>query len=167
VRQSFSRACRRAWGLALAASLLVAFAGAGTAEAQFLLVFGIRSLSFDEVIPGTAETLQITDVGAGQWLILGTPGAEVALTFTSLPPTILNGSTPLAITYGDAAHNTDLDPGAAVLFDPTVGAVARLGDGFFFGLLRVWLGASISTVLAQDPGWYTNDIVLDAVYTGN
>lgn len=149
-------------------ALAVALLAPGTAHAQRPIATvpgAFRDLDFGTVFPGTAEYVPPTDPRAGLWVFKGTPGRSVALTFTSLPPFLLNGGQSLAVTYGpaSAAWNTVNDPAGAQPFDPAVGTTAVIGSRP--SRIYVWLGGTAMPAPAQAPGTYESTCTLDASYT--
>ena len=129
-----------------------------------LNVFAGNDLDFQTVIPGFTKTVAVNDGTAGTFSLSGVAGAEVDLTFTSLPGTLAGPGLPLPITY-TGVHNTTGDPVAgATAFTPSAGATTNLSG---IGELYVYLGGTVdATNLGIIPGTYTAFVTLDAAYTG-
>lgn len=130
-------------------------------------VTGQRALDFQDVMAGGTYDVAFTSSTSGHWQVTGTPGAEVQLTFL-LPPALISGphSMPINFLPNHAGHFTFNAPGFATVFDPQLGAVAKLRS-FFGGTLYVWLGGSISPSFVQHSGLYTGTVTLVASYTGS
>ncbi len=132
-----------------------------------LRVFGTRQLRFGDVLPGVPNSVDYRDANAGRWFLIGMPGAEVDLSFISLPGDLDDGaSSALPVCYPtQAGYYTFNFVNAASAFDPQAGTTARLHP--FWGFMFVWLGAEVKPTVGQNPGGYKNQIVLDVSYTGN
>lgn len=133
--------------------------------ATALTVTAGNDLDFQLVIPGFTKTVAVSDATAGSFVLAGGAGAEVALSFTSLPANLNDGlGNLLPITYA-AVHNTANDPVAgATVFAPAGGATTNLSG---LGALYVFLGGTVNATAQFTPGTYTGTVTLTAAYTGN
>ena len=125
-------------------------------------------LDFGNVIPGTNKAVAITSASAGRWIVQGSGGAEVGLSFPALPISLSDGASntlPLVFTPTDAAYNPVLNPGGAQTFDPSTGTSANIGASP--AELYVWIGGTVVPAPAQASGTYTGTITMQATYTGN
>ncbi len=141
-----------------------------TATANVLVpidVSGSNDLDFGNVVPGTAKSVAYSDPTGGSFLVSGTGGAEVSLSFTALPTNLVNGANNLPISFAgtDAGHNTANNAGAATSFDPAAGATTNIGAAP--AELYVWIGGTVTPGATQAAGTYTGTISLEASYTGN
>jgi len=137
--------------------------GSGHGLRAPVAVTAVRNLEFTTVFPGVNETIAVTDLTAGKWLVTGDPGLDVDLTFPGLPATLLNGVVTIPIVYAatDAAYHTSDDPGAATAFDPAVGTTATLSGT---GELYVWIGGTVQPDETATAGVYGGTVTLDAIY---
>jgi hypothetical protein len=155
---SGSSAWGQDWGDVNANAVVVG--GDLTVEAQ-------RPLDFQQVLPGADYDVDIVSSQSGRWRVVGTPAAEVQLTFL-LPSFLFVDSYSLPIAFGpnQAGHRVINDPGGATRFDPNIGGIGKL-RAFFGGVLFVWLGGTVSPTLSQQPGLYTGSVTLVVSYTGS
>lgn len=127
-----------------------------------------RDLAFGDVFTGTSVTVAVTSASSGRWLVIGERNAEVRLAF-DLPSELTSGPYTLPIAFGAGAagyHDRNV-PQQATLFDPTVGAFARVRDHPQFQELYVWIGGAVTAALDQPGGLYSGTITLTVSYTGN
>jgi len=126
-----------------------------------------QDLDFGNVIPGTNKSVAITSVNAGRWMVQGTAGAEVGITFPALPMSLSDGSNALALVYSgtDAGHNVVNNASTATTFDPLPGTTANIGVSP--AELHVWIGGTVVPTAMQPSGIYTGTITMQATYTGN
>jgi hypothetical protein len=163
--------------LALAATLVAfALAAPNTASAQQasilaqatvqtpLTVTGVSNLDFGNVFPGVNPTVLLTDAGAGHFQLAGVLNAEVDVSFSSLPATLVSGLNNIAISY-TGGWNPAANPAGATAFVPSAGLTERLDAAT--GELHVYLGGSLTVPGNQAAGLYQATITLDAAYTGN
>jgi hypothetical protein len=162
--------------LSLIAGLVIAAATPTLASAQSasilaqatvqtpLTVTGVSNLDFGNVFPGVNPTVLLTDGGAGHFQIAGVLGAEVDVSFSSLPATLVSGANNIAIVY-TGGWNTAANPAGATAFVPSAGTVQDLDAAT--GELHVYLGGSLTVPGNQPAGLYQATITLDAAYTGN
>jgi hypothetical protein len=129
-----------------------------------LTVTGVSNLNFGNVFPGVNPTVVLTDAGAGHFQVVGVLNAEVDVSFSSLPATLISGVNNMAITY-TGGWNTAANPGAATAFVPS-GGLTELLDAAT-GELHVYLGGTLTVPANQAAGLYQATITLDAAYTGN
>lgn len=136
-----------------------------TAQVQTpLTVTGVNNLDFGNVFPGVNPTVLLTDAGAGHFSVLGVLNAEVDLSFSSLPATLVSGVNSIALSY-TGGWNTAANPGTATAFTPSAGLIQRLDAAT--GELHVYLGGTLTVPANQAAGLYQATITLDAAYTGN
>jgi hypothetical protein len=130
-----------------------------------IFVLRERDLNFGDVVRGVATTVQVTNPGAGRFMILGVGDAEVLLTFF-LPVRLIQGANSFPITFGptSAGHSWASSPNSATLFDPNVPYTTLLRSGST-GLLRVWLGGTVNVPAAQPAGLYSSPVTLVVAYT--
>lgn len=133
--------------------------------ATALTVTAGNDLDFQTVIPGFTKTVAVDDVTAGTFSLTGGAGAEVQMTFTSLPTDLDDGlGNLLPITYS-GVHNTLNDPvTGATGFTPSAGATTNLSGT---GELYVFLGGVVDATAQFTAGTYTGTVTLSAAYTGN
>jgi hypothetical protein len=129
-----------------------------------LTVTGVSNLNFGNVFPGVNPTIVLTDAGAGHFQIAGVLNAEVDVSFSALPATLISGANSIAIAY-TGGWNTSANPAAATAFVPAGGLTERLDAAT--GELHVYLGGSLTVPANQAAGLYQATITLDAAYTGN
>jgi hypothetical protein len=129
-----------------------------------LTVTGVSNLDFGNVFPGVNSTVLLTDAGAGHFQIAGVLNAEIDLSFSSLPATLVSGGNSMPIAY-TGGWNTAANPGTATAFTPSVGLIERLDAAT--GELHVYLGGTLTIAGNQPAGLYQATITLDAAYTGN
>lgn len=152
--------------------MLGALLSGGEAPAQAPLpgpsvVQGRRDLQFQTVIAGFPTSVTWDSNQAGQWRIRGQRGAEVQLDFINLPAELQNGihAMPVSFSATDAAwRSPGRGGGTPVVFDPTVGTTARIGNS---GQIIVYLGGTVNPPPNQQGGDYVANIDLDVYYTGN
>jgi hypothetical protein len=132
-----------------------------------IFVLREQDLNFGDVVRGIATTVQVTNPGAGRFLILGVGGAEVDLTFF-LPVRLFQGANSFPITFGptSAAHSWANSPSSATPFNPNLPYSTLLRNGTN-GLLRVWLGGTVNVPAAQPAGLYSSPVTLVVAYTTN
>jgi len=140
-----------------------------TATATVLTALTVNAgndLDFGLVPPGFTKDVLVDDAGAGTFDMSGSAGAEVVLTFTSLPTDLDDGGgNLLPITYV-GVHNTANDPvTGATAFVPGVGATTTLSAGL--GELFVFLGGQVDATASPPNGTYTGTVTLNVAYTGN
>ena len=142
-----------------------------TAQATVLTAVTVtaqRDLDFGNVIPGTNKAVAITAGTSGQWLVQGSGGAEVDLSFPVLPTQLQDGGVntmPIAFSSTDAGHNTTNDAVTATAFDPAAGSLANIGAAP--AELWVWIGGTVQPAVGQAAGLYQATITMQASYTGN
>ncbi|HET7040149.1 MAG TPA: DUF4402 domain-containing protein [Gemmatimonadales bacterium] len=129
-----------------------------------LTVTGVNNLDFGNVFPGVNSTVLLADAGAGHFQITGVLNAEIDVSFSSLPATLVNGGNSMPISY-TGGWNTAANPGTATAFTPATGLIERLDAAT--GELHVYLGGTLTVAGNQPAGLYQATITLDAAYTGN
>lgn len=119
-------------------------------------------LAFGTVYPTFLRTVATGAVGAARVLFAGSAGAEVNVTFTTLPATLTGPGAPISISYS-AAHALTA-AGVQTTFTPASGATTLLSG---IGELFVFLGGAITPAAGQVAGAYGTTVVVQAAYTGN
>lgn len=166
--------------LAVAVLALVAFSGVAQAQtaqiqatatvATVLTVNAGAPLDFGTVFPGFSRTINpLTSTSAGSFTLGGQAGAQVSLSFSTLPASLTGPGAPLVVTYGAtaASYGTTNVQAAATPFDPAVaGHLVNLSAGGA-GNGYLWIGGTVNPPAGQTSGTYTASIVLAAAYTGN
>jgi hypothetical protein len=133
--------------------------------ATALTVTAGNDLDLQLVIPGFTKTVAVSDATAGTFALSGGAGAEVSLSFTSLPANLDDGLGHLLPIAYSAVHNTVNDPVAgATAFAPASGSTTNLSG---LGALFVFLGGTVNATAQFNPGTYTGTVTLTAAYTGN
>ena len=141
-----------------------------------LYTLDIRTHTTTEMIDITAsvdsliESVDKTDVGfAGEWGIIGTPSAELAVNFT-LPANMVtidsSATMPLTFTSTDASYEDGTGGGQtapAGSINPIWPSTQYIGAG---GTLDVWIGGTVLPAISQTAGDYSADIILTVAYTG-
>lgn len=160
------------WGGALVGLVMSPAAASAQASitatatvATALNVAAGNDLDFQLVVPGFTKTVTVADATAGTFTLTGGAGTEVALSFSSLPANLDDGSgNLLPITYS-AVHNTANDPvSGATAFVPASGATTNLSG---IGELYVFLGGVVDATSQFTAGTYIGTVTLTAAYTGN
>lgn len=128
-----------------------------------------NDLVFGAVFPGIPKTItKRTAGGAAEFLITGTPGAEVTLDF-SLPTYMNNAGNNMQMifTETDCALDSSATPDQSAPTlddqDPWHTITYRLGSNG----LTTWLGGTVVPKLVQPQGSYSAFIVLTVAYTGS
>jgi hypothetical protein len=123
----------------------------------------VAALDFGFVVPGTPKAVATSDATAGVMQFNGTAGAQVNVTFTSLPANLSDGTNDLSIgSYTAATAATQA--GAQTSFAPAGGTLVNLSGA---GEIFVFVGATVSPLAAQPAGAYSGTITVQAAYTGN
>ena len=128
-----------------------------------------NDLVFGAVFPGVPKAISKTSAGdAAEFLISGTPNAEITLDFSL--PTYLHttgGNMQLIFSQTDCALDSSSTPNQSNPpvnnIDPWHSITYRLGANG----LSLWLGGTVVPGLAQRPGNYTAPIVLTVFYPAN
>jgi hypothetical protein len=136
-----------------------------------LQVIGINNLNFGTVTPGVNKSVDKADAGfAGEWLVNGTPSAQMTVD-VAIPPVLMHSDSAatLIVTYTstDASYDDGTGSGQsnpAGTLDPNGQSILMLGLG---GTMRVWIGGMVHPTVAQTGGNYAADVVLTVAYTGN
>ena len=129
-----------------------------------LTVTAGNDLDFQLVIPGFMKTVAVSDATAGTFSMIGGAGAEVAISFTSLPANLTDGLNLLPIAY-TGVHNTVADPVAgATAFTPSSGATTNLSG---LGELYWYVGGTVDATAQFISGTYTGTVTMTGAYTGN
>lgn len=123
-----------------------------------------RDLSFGTVFPGLSSIVSETDATSGHLQVLGGSGAEVSLTFPSLPTTLDLGVESMPVSFTATYNQTDAG-GTGTSFAPSSGATTTLDVGT--GQLHVYIGGTVTASDPQVPGTYSAIVTLQATYTGN
>lgn len=123
-----------------------------------------RDLDFDLTQAGAPVTVQPGEARSAYFLVSGTPGNEVQITF-ELPADLADdsgNSLPVAFGPESAGYSRTDDPNSVLLFDPEGGLITGLSAT---GSLYIWLGGAIRPEMSQRGGNYRTDITLNASYT--
>jgi hypothetical protein len=128
-----------------------------------------ENLTFGAIFPGVPKTISKYIPGeAAEFLITGTPDAEIAIDFT-LPSYMHTTGDNMQMIFSttDCAFDTTATPDQAHPqednINPRNTIVYRLGSNG----ITIWLGGSVVPTLNQKSGDYTAIIVLTVSYTGN
>ena len=127
-----------------------------------------QTLDFGDVVPGFPATVAPSNTAAaGIVSIAGAPGREVAISFPSIPASLLHelGVETLSLTIesDDVAIGSSAGaPGAT--FDPAAGTDANLDAS---GNIWVFVGGQVSATNTQLAGEYTGTITVEVAYTGS
>lgn len=148
----------------LVALLLVAIPRLVTAQSAV----ANQDLVFGYVYPGVPKEIDKTTAGsAAEFVITGTAGDEVSITFT-LPSYMSQNGYTMQILFPQTSCALDSSAAPDQSTPPVDGLnpyhviTYRLGSTG----LTVWLGGKVIPRLVQPPGDYTADIVLTVAYTG-
>ncbi|MCB2229971.1 DUF4402 domain-containing protein [bacterium] len=127
-----------------------------------------EDLIFSYVYPGVPKEIDKSTAGsAAEFLITGTAGDEVSITFT-LPSYMSQSGYTMQVLFPqtscalDSSSVPDQSSPPVDDLDPYDVITYRLGSAG----LTVWLGGKVIPKLAQPPGDYTADIVITVAYTG-
>ncbi len=138
----------------------------GLASAQSVVVN--QDLTFGYVYPGVPKEVdQATAGSAAEFLITGTAGDEVSISF-ALPTYMSQNGYTMQILFPqtgcalDSSSTPDQSSPPVDDLDPYDVITYRLGSAG----LTVWLGGKVVPKLAQPPGDYSADIVVTVAYTG-
>jgi len=124
-----------------------------------------NDLDFQTVIPGFTKTVTPSDPTAGTFSMTGGAGAEVQMSFTSLPANLDDGlGNLLPITYTGVPNTVNDPTTGATSFTPSAGATTNLSGT---GELYVFLGGTRDATAQFTAGTYTGTVTLTASYTGN
>ena len=130
-----------------------------------LAIAPFRNLEFGTVFPGLSSTVVETDATSGHLRVLGGAGAEVAVTFPSLPTTLDDGlGNSMNVTF-TATYNAVDQNGTGTSFVPSTGVSTPLNGGT--GELHVYVGGTVTARDPQAAGNYSATVTMNAAYTGN
>jgi len=128
-----------------------------------------ENLTFGPIFPGVPKTISKYSPGeAAEFIITGTPNAEVAIDI-SLPPYMYTTGDNMQLVFSntDCAFDTSSAPDQTHPLDDNINPrrtiISRLGTSG----LTIWLGGTVVPSLNQKPGAYSGSIVLTVSYTGN
>jgi hypothetical protein len=129
----------------------------------------LHDLTFGSVIKGVPTTILPTAANAGEWQVSGSANAFVVISFT-LPTTLTNiqalpGSTmPISFSATSAIwRRSTNNPAGGNTFDPSTGAVGRLGPPPNFNMF-VWIGGTVNPALSAKPGIYQGNVIISLIY---
>lgn len=155
---------------ALTLAFAITLITAPSTTAQVIDVSLVNNLQFGNVFPGIPKVIATQAAGsAAEFHVAGTAGAEVMITFLSLPTYINMGgfNMNVVISETDCALDSSAAPNqSSPGFDdqnPWQPIIYRLGANG----LTIWLGATVVPNLGQRPGSYSGLIQIRAEYTGN
>lgn len=123
-------------------------------------VTAVTNLDFQNVFPGVAKTVLVTDATAGRWDVAGAASAPVSLNFT-LPGNLSSGANLMPIGTWTGNHNTTAAPtgtGFTPSGTPTAATLSATGALF------VYIGATVSPLANQAAGVYTAAVTLTVLY---
>lgn len=123
-------------------------------------VTAVTNLDFQNVFPGVAKTVLVTDATAGRWDVAGAASAPVSLNFT-LPGNLSSGANLMPIGTWTGNHNTTAAPtgtGFTPSGTPTAATLSATGALF------VYIGATVSPLANQATGVYTAAVTLTVLY---
>jgi len=128
-----------------------------------------HDLAFGDIFPGIPKTISKATPGtAAEFVVTGTPGAEVYIDFTL--PTYMNAmgfNMQMVFSETDCAMDSSAAPNQASPgyddIDPWHTIIYRLGANG----LTIWLGGKAIPKLRQPEGSYSATIVITVGYTGN
>lgn len=130
-----------------------------------MTVTGTAPLAFGNVFPGLPKTVAADAATSGRFTIAGQTGAEVSITFPSLPTNLTFGLNNLPIgTWTGQHNNTNATGGPG--FTPSAAPELAVLDATT-GNQFVFVGATVTPGAAQAAGSYTGTIIMNVVYTGN
>lgn len=134
----------------------------------------LNGLDFGIVVPGVPTTIGPKTATAGKFVIHGVKNAEVRITFV-LPTVLTVGPNSIPISFADdpvagklgCQRNQDQQTNCTT-FTPSAPLLVRIRNNpppqnTFY----VWIGGKVSPAAGQQPGTYTGDVTMSAVYTGN
>lgn len=130
-----------------------------------------QNLNLGSILPGVTETVQPTQINSGRVKLMGTPGAEIFLSFM-LPSRLASEKDTLSIEFGkNSASVSETSTGFtnSIQGDPNIGFAARVGSGNhgIAGELFLFLGCTVSPRKNQQPGNYSGEARVTVIYTGN
>ena len=127
------------------------------------------NLAFGSIFPGVPKSISKYMTGeAAEFLVEGTPGAEVSINF-ALPPYMYTTGDNMQLVFSatdcsfDSSAAPDQEHPLEDNINPRRTIITRLG----YTGLRIWLGGTVIPTLNQKPGSYSGLIILTATYTGN
>ncbi len=129
-----------------------------------LTVANLRDLGFGTVIPSFNRTIAETDGTSGHFAIAGGANAEISVSFSSLPATLIGPGPAMAVSFTGTYATADA-LGVGTGFAPAGGFTTRLDAAT--GELHVYMGGTLIVPAAQTAGLYSGTVTLDAAYTGN
>jgi hypothetical protein len=130
-----------------------------------LAIAPLRNLDFGTVFPGLSSTVVETDATSGHLRVLGGAGAEVVVTFPSLPTTLDDGfGNSMTVSFTATYSPSDL-AGSGTSFVPSTGATTNLDGGS--GELHVYVGGTVTAGDPQAAGNYSATVTMNAAYTGS
>lgn len=128
-------------------------------------VTNVRSLSFNNILPGVTSTVATTSANAGKFSIDIRRNSTLSFTFT-LPTYLTSGSNNLPVTFTATKSTNSNDGTLGTSFNPYTGTtITRNSSGTRNWYLR--LGGTIQTPTAQAGGNYTGSIILRISFIGN
>lgn len=123
-------------------------------------VTAVSNLDFQNVFPGVAKTVLVTDATAGRWDVAGAVSAPVSLNFT-LPGNLSSGANLMPIGTWTGNHNTTAAPTGSGFTPSGTPTAATLSAA---GALFVYIGATVSPLANQAAGVYTAAVTLTVLY---
>lgn len=120
-----------------------------------LTITSTQNLAFGSVAQNTAKTVAVTDAAAAKWLVNGSAGTNVTVTFSApsfaAAGLVISGYTVNGLASDNQAGSSGLTSGSAYALDGTTG-------NFY-----IWAGATL-TVGTTAPGSYTTTATMTVAY---
>jgi hypothetical protein len=123
-------------------------------------VTAVNNLDFQNVFPGVAKTVLVSDATAGRWDVAGAASTPVSLNFT-LPGNLSSGANLMPIGTWTGNHNTTAAPSGTGFTPSGTPTAATLSAT---GALFVYIGATVSPLANQAAGVYTAAVTLTVLY---
>ncbi|MBI5267864.1 MAG: DUF4402 domain-containing protein [candidate division Zixibacteria bacterium] len=140
------------------------------ARGQAISISLVNNLQFGNVFPGQPKVIAKSTAGAAaEFHVAGTAGAEVLITFLTLPTYVNAGGANMnvVISQTDCAMDSSATPNQSTPgynnLNPWQPITYRLGSNG----LTIWLGATVVPNVGQKSGSYSGLIQVRAEYTGN
>lgn len=140
------------------------------ARGQAISISLVNNLQFGYVFPGQPKAISKSTAGAAaEFHVSGTAGAEVLITFLTLPTYVNAGGANMNVVVAqtDCAMDSSATPSQSSPgynnLNPWQPITYRLGSNG----LTIWLGATVVPNVGQKSGSYSGLIQVRAEYTGN
>jgi hypothetical protein len=134
----------------------------------------LNGLDFGIVVPGVPTTIGPKSALAGKLVIHGSKNAEVRITF-ALPAVLTLGLNVMPISFADdpvagkmGCHRNQDQQANCTTYTPSLPLIVRIRNNPPpQNTYYVWIGGKVSPIVGQQPGTYTGNVTMSAVYTGN